>query len=71
MRLHANCPTTCTGPPTTGTSPTAVCKRLNKSLHLERELGLEIPLVFFDQNFVTLDWDIGRSKNLWAKRQMR
>ena len=42
-----------------------------RSLHLERELGLEIPLVFFDQNFVTLDWDIGRSKNLWAKRQMR
>jgi hypothetical protein len=59
MILHACCPTAFTGPPTTGTSPTAVCKRLKRSLHLERALALEIPFV----NFATLSWDIGRTRD--------
>ena len=70
MRLHASSPTAFTGPSFTGTRP--VCRRLNRSLHLERAFGLETPrpfLVFFDQNFTTLEWDIGRSKSLWAKGQ--
>ena len=70
MRLHASSPTTFTGPPTTGTSP--FCKRLNRSLHLRRVFGLNrLFLLFFDQNFATLEWDIGRSKFVGEEAKKR